>query len=453
MVEQRQHIGVAEMAEFVAGTGAVEFRAGPRAEMYAWVEAQLVEQEYARRRKPEKGRIRQYLGKVTGLSRAQVARLIGQYRRAGRVRLRAGRRRRFPRTYTEADIERLAAVDEAHGRLSGPATRRILAREWEVFQRPGFERLARISVAHLYNLRRGERYRRRSRHWEKTKATAVQYGERRRPEPGGAPGHMRVDTVHQGDAPDGTKGVYHLNLVDAVTQWELVGSCEAISEAHLEPLLAQLIDGLPFPLLGFHSDNGSEFVNQTVARLLNRLCAAFTKSRANRSNDNALVEGKNGAVIRKLIGYGHIDRSHAAAINDFCRLHLNPYLNFHRPCGFATVTHNERGKRQRRYPSQDYRTPYEKLRSLPAAETHLRPGVTWAQLDALALRQSDTEAALAMGQAKHRLFQTLAATPDGPWKSGNPKERDSHFSTAPTAAAPGSNSQHKSKASAQRAGG
>jgi len=452
MVEHKRRMGAAEMAAFVEGTKAVDFRAGPRAETYAWVEARLVEQEYARRTKPEKGQIRRYLGKVTGMSRAQVTRLIGRYRREGRVRARMGRRRRFPRTYTEADIGRLAAVDEAHGRLSGPATRRILAREWEVYQRPGFERLAGISVAHLYNLRRGEGYRRRSRHWEKTRSAAVQYGERRRPEPEGKPGHMRVDTVHQGDAADGTKGVYHINLVDAVTQWELVGSCGAISEAHLEPLLAQLIDELPFPLLGFHSDNGSEFVNQTVARLLDRLCARFTRSRANRSNDNALVEGKNGAVIRKLIGYGHIERRHAAAINEFYRRHLNPYLNFHRPCGFATVTCNERGKRRRRYLSQDYRTPYEKLRLLPGADTCLKPGVTWAQLDALALRQSDTEAALAMGQAKHRLFQTLAATPEGPWKSGNPKERDSHFSTAPTTAATPI-SQTKSKASAHAAGG
>ena len=447
MIEEQAGFGPAEMAAFLAGSAGMEFHAGSRAEKYAWVEAQLTAQEYGRRKRPEKGRIRRYLEKVTGLSRAQMTRLVGQHRREGRVRGRAGRHRGFARRYTEADIARLAEVDAAHGWLSGPATCRILAREHEVYRRAGFERLAHLSVSHLYNLRAGASYRRQGRHWEKTKASGVSIAERRRPEPNGEPGHLRVDTVHQGDAPGGGKGVYHINLVDEVTQWEAVGCCPAISEVYMEPLLEVLLEELPFQIVGFHSDNGSEFINATVARLLQGRLIAFTKSRANRSNDNALVEGKNGAIIRKHMGYGHIARGHAARIDGFYRRYLNPYLNFHRPCGFATVSYNPRGKRQRRYARQDYRTPYEKLRSLPDAQRHLRTGFDWARLDALALRQSDTEAAVELNRAKRKLFDALEqAPPEGPWKSGNPPKRDSHFPTAPTTTVTFSSPKHAARA-------
>jgi len=193
-------------------------------------------------------------------------------------------------------------------------------------------------VGHLYNLRASADYRQRLAVYEGTQPTAVSIAERRRPEPQGRPGYLRVDTVHQGDW-DGAKGVYHINAVDAVTQWQVVGCCSRISEAHWQPVLEAILHQFPFQILGFHSDNGSEYINHTVAGLLEKLLVEFTKSRANHSQDNALVEGKNGAVIRKLIGYGHIPGEHAEDLQKFYTARLNPYLNFHRPCGFATVSH------------------------------------------------------------------------------------------------------------------
>src|SRR5271157_2216778 len=74
------------------------------------------------------------------------------------------------------------------------------------------------------------RYRERRLCYTKTRATAVAIGERRCPDPQGQPGYLRVDTVHQGDAPAG-QGVYHINAVDQVTQWEIVAATERISEA------------------------------------------------------------------------------------------------------------------------------------------------------------------------------------------------------------------------------
>ena len=146
----------------------------------------------------------------------------------------------------------------------------------------------------------------------KTRPTPVSIGERRKPEPGGRPGYLRVDTVHQGDL-DGVKGVYHINAVDEVTQWQVVGAVEHISEAWLEPLLLSMLEQFPFRILGFHSDNGSEFINHNVETLLNKLLIEQTKSRPRHSNDNGLVESKNGAVIRKHMGFDHIASKHAEA--------------------------------------------------------------------------------------------------------------------------------------------
>jgi transposase InsO family protein len=364
-----------QIEEFLSGSKSIEFVAQDRCEVYAWTERTLVAQEYQKQSKKRRGAIRAYVAKVTGLSLPQVTRLIRRYKRTGKVETRPGRRRRFPVKYIAKDVRLLAEVDSAHECLSGPATRRILAREYREFGKPEFRRLADISVSHLYNLRQSAGYRKCAVVFVGTRPSGVSIAERRRPDPRGRPGYLRIDTVHQGDW-EGAKGVYHINAVDTVTQWQVVGCASKISEQFLIPVLEAMLHQFPFQVRGFHADNGSEFINHTVARLLEKLLIEFTRSRANRSQDNALVEGKNGAVVGKHIGYGHIAGEHAEALQKFYTAHLNPYLNYHRPCGFATVTLDARGKRQRRYPSGDYATPYEKLKSLPEAATYLKDGVS-----------------------------------------------------------------------------
>src|SRR5262249_32674547 len=328
--------------------------------------------------------------KVTGMSVSQMTRLIRAFLDHGVVRAAAYQRHRFAARYTPEDITLLAEVDRAHERLSGPATRRILQREYEQYGNQAYQRLAKISVAHLYNLRASARYRNQAAVFEPTRSSAAAIGERRRPDPRGRPGFLRVDTVHQGDW-GGAKGVYHINAVDAVTQWQVVGCASKISETYLLPVLEGVLEQFPFVVLGFHVDNGSEYINHRVAKMLGKLHAEFTKSRACRSQDNALVEGKNGAVIRKLIGYGHIAGEHAETVAEFYARYLNPYLNFHRPCGFATVSLDERGKRCRKYKLEDYRTPFEKLQSLEGVAQYLKPGLSLGQLKREALAMSDTE--------------------------------------------------------------
>jgi len=393
-----------QIQEFLKGSRPIEFIADNRTDLYGFVQRVLVAQEYAVQGKKQRGAIRGYLSKVTGLSLSQMARLIRQYRREGVVEAAAYRRRRFPTKYTRRDVALLAEVDRAHGWLSGPATVHILKREHEEFGKADHARLAEISVAHLYNLRHSGQYRKLSTQWQATQPSGIAIGERRKPDPQGRPGFLRIDTVHQGNW-EGVKGVYHINAVDAVTQWQVVGCVGWISEQYLLPVLEAVLHQFPFRILGFHTDNGSEYVNYEVSKLLKRLFIEFTKSRANRTQDNALVEGKNGAVIRKHIGYGHIAAEHAETVHQFYSMHLNPYLNFHRPCGFATVSLDARGKRRRQYLREDYATPYEKLRGLDKAEQYLKPHTSFAQLEQMARKMSDTESARKMSATKVRLLR------------------------------------------------
>ena len=263
--------------------------------------------------------------------------------------------------YRDEDVALLVEVDRLHGTANGLVVKKLFERAWRVHGDQRYRRLAGISVSHIYNLRKSKGYKSRRTAHLKTRAHKVRIGERRKPQPKGHPGYLRVDTVHQGDW-DGHKGVYHINAVDQVTRFEAVVSAERISELYLIPALQQVFDTLPFEVLGFHSDNGCEYVNYRVAELLEKLRIEFTKSRARHSNDNALVECKNGHVLRKLLGHAHIPRQCAAELNEFHQRHLNRYVNYHRPCLFAQVEMDERGRQQRRYRYEDVQTPYEKLK-------------------------------------------------------------------------------------------
>jgi transposase InsO family protein len=396
-----ERMSLEQIQAFLEGSEEIEFDGKNREEVYGWVNQVLHQQRFDELKRSERGLVRRYVEKMTGLSRAQTTRLIAMYLRGGEVKPQPYKRRRFPQRYTREDIMLLVGVDEAHETLSGPATKKLLQRACYNFHDQRYQRLARISVAHLYRLRGSRIYRERRIQFQVTRPTTVSIGERRKPEPLARPGYLRIDTVHQGEQ-DGVKGVYHINAVDEVTQWEVVGAVEQISEAFLLPALEAMLAQFPFRIRGFHSDNGSEFINYKVAELLNKLLIEQTKSRPRRSNDNGLAETKNGAVVRKHMGYTHIGAPHAAAIADFYTEHFNPYLNFHRPCGVPELVVNAKGKEKRVY--RWYATPWEILRQLPDVASHLKTEWTIAKLDQQAQAKSDTQAAEEMQEAKRKLF-------------------------------------------------
>ena len=413
-MHEAETLNLEQMESFLRASEAMRFEGETRQQVYPWMERVLCQQQYHQQGRAARGLLRRYVGKMTGLSRAQVTRLIARYGRCGRIEVAPYRRHRFPQRYTRADVELLALVDEAHENLSGPATRRILEREYQLYGKPEYARLATISVAHLYNLRRQPRYRERRLCYVKTRPTTVAIGERRPPDAQGRPGFLRIDTVHQGDAPGGAKGVYHINAVDEVTQWQIVAATPHISEAWLEPLLEAMIRQFPFRILGFHSDNGSAYINAVIARLLNKLLIQQTKSRPRHSNDNGLVETKNGAVIRKHMGYGYIHQAHAQSIQNFYAAYFNPYLNYHRPCAQADIEMDAKGRRRSVY--HRYQTPLETLLALPRPAQYLRPGRSLAGLQRVAAVRSDTETAQRMQLAKRKLLAQCQLPATGPWK-------------------------------------
>jgi hypothetical protein len=394
-----------QIRAFLAGSGEVRFAGQRREEVYAWTERVLVRYRYGALNRVEKGLVRRYAARMTGLSRAQVTRLIAGYTATGRIKAARYERRKFATRYTKSDLDLLAYVDKSHGNLSGPATKRILEREHSVYGQAAYERLAGISVAQIYRFRGSEAYRKRNTSYQPTRPTPIPIGQRRKPRPQGHPGYLRIDTVHQGDR-EGVKGIYHINAVDEVTQWEIVAATPQISEHWLIPVMEQLLEQFPFTIRGFHSDNGSEFINYTVARLLDKLLIEQTKSRAHRSGDNGLVESKNGAIVRKHMGFSHIAAQHAEAVDQFHRRYLNPYINFHRPCAVAEIVEHPNGKRRRVY--RKWATPLEIFSQTAQCEKYLRSGVSMADLDCIAKAQSDTEAAIEMQRAKRQLLSVIA---------------------------------------------
>ena len=408
MMTDARVMSIDELKAFLASSDVLTFKGNSREETYVWIERTLRTlrtYRYLSRPRSEKGLIRSYMQKITGMSAAQLTRLINQFRYTNHVRVYAYKRHCFPTKYTREDQFLLAEVDDAHERLSGKATAAIFKREYELFGKEEFNRLSNISVAHPYRLRQSSFYRNHTLTIEKTKPSSCQYGEQRRPDPQGRPGYIRVDTVHQGDL-NGKKGVYHINTIDVVTQWEIVGCAEKISERYLVPVLKDLLSQYPFAIKGFHSDNGSEYVNGVVVKLLNKLLIEFTKSRARHTNDQALIEGKNGSIIRKQMGHWHIPQPEAGKIQSFYKETFNTYLNFHRPCGFATETVDNNGKINKKYDT--YLTPFEKSRTLSYPEQFLKQGVTLDQLKQIARSCSDTEYAKLMQQKKAQLFRSFS---------------------------------------------
>jgi transposase InsO family protein len=403
-----------ELEQFLLGNQQVAFAVlGNKTERYEFIRKTLIKMRYTMLCKKQKGIVIRYLIKMTDYSRQQITRLTKQYIDTGSIRWQPCRQNGFSVKYSKKDLELLAKMDELHDTPCGPAVKKLCERAYHVFNDQQYESLSSISVAHLYNLRASEGYNRLRRHFTKTQSRQVAIGVRKKPHPEGKPGYIRIDTVHQGDQ-DKIKGVYHINAVDEVTQFEIVCSVEKISEFYLMPALELMLASFPFTILGFHSDNGSEYVNKRVAELLQKLFIEFTKSRSRHSNDNALAESKNASVVRKVFGYQHIAQKWAPKINAFNSAYLNPHINYHRPCFFPEIIMDKKGRERKKYDYKNMMTPYEKLRSLPGSGQYLKPEINFQRLDEFALKMSDNVSAQLLKNERQKLFNLIF----NPYKTG-----------------------------------
>jgi len=401
---------ISKIEEFLRGSAEVEFTPdGCDTERYAHISRVLQRFDYPRCNKRERGVLSAYLRHTSGYSRAQLTRLVARWHTnrlapTPLVKRYAAPTAPFKRKFTPADVTLLVAMDRANEDVCGPAIVHLLKRAHAVYGDERYARLATLSVSHLYNLRKSTGYLRQRTRFTKTRPVCNSIGVRRAPHPQGRAGFVRIDSVHQGDL-DGIKGVYHITCVDEVSQWQIEACVQGISEAFLLPVLDAVIDQFPFDIAGFHSDNGSEYVNHQVAKLLEKLRIEQTKSRSRQSNDNALAESKNASVVRKHMGFSHIPKQYAAPINAFYEKVFNPWLNLHRPCMFASEITSPKGKIVKRYKHADVKTPLERLSELAAQGlVTFKAGITLNSLTQTAKGKTDLEAAEEMQKAKAALF-------------------------------------------------
>lgn len=395
-----------EIRTFLTGNKEREFEILSRQAKYEFVADTLTHLSYRTLRKKEKGEAKECLQNITGYGCQQMKRLIKRWKKKGLEYTKPKKKGATIPKYKAGDIALLIKTDIAHKTPNGNAVREILKREFLVFGKEEYRNISGISVSHIYNIRKHKNQYLSSEavKYSKTVPVAVNIGERRKPKPNGKPGYLRVDSVHQGDF-EGEKGVYHINIVDEVTQWEAIGCVENITDEFMVPLLEKLMEQFPFIIQNFHSDNGSEYINRQVAAMLERLLVRQTKSRPRHSNDNGLAETKNGSVIRKHIGRNHIPKKNAPMIENFYEKHFNLYLCFHRISSFATDYADKRGKIRKKY--ETHTTPYERLKSLTNVEQFLKPGISFEQLDKIAYALSDNDFAEKMEKAKKEVLKNL----------------------------------------------
>jgi len=398
-------VSVAQLKEFAKLSNGAKFKSNSsKVETYNWVSNVLSKFKYSSLKKKEKSIVKKYIMKMTGYSDGAVDKLIARKKKFRKLFVKERTQNTFSKFYEPSDVSLLADVANVTLNQNGYALKEMCKSMYEDFSDLRFEKLSKISVSHLYNLKKTRVYESKALFYTKTNPVQRNIGERRKPYPNGIPGYVRVDSVHQGDL-DSEKGVYHINIVDEVTQMEYVGCVEVISEYYLLPLLEDLLKTFPFKILSFHSDNGSEYINYQVAKMLQKMFIEQTKSRSRRTNDNALVEGKNGAIVRKYLGYSHIPKENAKRINAFYQEYLNPYLNHHRYCGFATNYVNEKGKIKKKY--ETYLTPVQKLLSLPDFEKCLKERVTKVRLLLETRKTNHFEAAKKVFVERQKLFREI----------------------------------------------
>jgi len=377
---------------------------------YAWISEILDRFGYHQKggnrlSKKEKTSLRKYIELYTNYSKSQLTRLIKEKKKTDTLKYGKGKKRnRFKKIYTKEDAELLAEADNAYRRMSGDAMRKIFRDEFEFYGKKEYERLAKISHGHFYRLRGSDAYQVKSMTIGRTVSVNRAIGIRKKPDPQGKPGYIRADTVHQGDL-EGVKGVYHINLVDEVTQWEILFCIDSITENSMAYVLEQALGLFPFVILGFHSDNGGENINGSVSATLQRKFIEQTKSRSGRCNDNALIESKNGSVVRKHLGFWHIPKYEARKINGFYRDFFNEFVNYHRACSYPTTIVSDGGKKKKIY--EEVMTPCQKLLSISNVETCLKSDITVESLRKRMAEKSHLESAKIMDEAKKKLFAVI----------------------------------------------
>lgn len=343
---------------------------------YFWIDKTIKNLKYKRQKKHIKVIIQKYLILMTNYSKPHLKRLI---RKAVKGKLkyikRKPNRKSFTRKYNNQDILLLAQMDKFMEHPNGISLKKNLEDMFNIFKKEEYSNIKNISPAHIYRLiNKHNFYREKSERFSGTKPVKNTLVKRIKPEPLGQPGYIRVDTVHSGEI-DGVSGGYFINFCDEVLQWEILLFVETISERHLLPILEIAIDLFPYKIINFHSDNGSEFINKLTVQLLTKLQINQSKSRPRRHNDNALIETKNGSVVRTHFGYYFVEGKYAPQVNQFLIHYFNKYLNFYRASLYPTEHITDKGKVIKKYKNAS--TPFAKIKELFPEGNYLKENITY----------------------------------------------------------------------------
>ena len=304
---------------------------------------------YAAATREEKKRILSEFSSVSGLHRKSAIRVLN-----AEVELESPKRRGRPRLYEQAVQQALVTLWEASDRVCSKRLKSLLPVLIAALEKHGHlaldpkvrTQLLALSAATMDRLlaptrsvacrtrkrRTASRLRR-----QMPLRTFADWGEARI-------GEMEMDMVaHCGAASVGNY-VNTLVLTDVVSGWTecvpvVVKSCELIAET-----LERLRQALPFPLVALDTDNGSEFVNEVLVDYCAKRGIGLTRSRPYLKNDQAWVEQKNGAVVRRMVGYGRLEG--IAAAQALARLYASTrlFVNFFQP-SFKLAAKEREGSR------------------------------------------------------------------------------------------------------------
>ena len=337
----------------------------------------VLRERYARSGRAERGRILDEFSAVTGFHRKHEMRLLG----GGQPNQQRGPRPRR-RIYDDAVREALIVVWEASDRICGKRLRPLVPIMLEAMERHGHLQLApevrtgllAMSAATMDRALcdiRGQAKGRTRRHVAPSAAVRRSVPVRTFSDWGDpAPGFVEADLVaHSGPTTRGSF-VQTLTLTDIATGWTECAPLLVREQRLLTEVLTEVRKRLPFPLLGFDTDNDSVFMNETVRDYCLVAGIAFTRCRPYRKNDQAWVEQKNGAVVRRIVGYRRFEGLAAAAALAELYVSVRLFVNFFQPSFKLAEKTREGAKVYKRY--HPPATPYQRLMADPRASEEVK---------------------------------------------------------------------------------
>jgi hypothetical protein len=347
-----------------------------------------VRDRYAKSERGEKTRILDEFVAVTGFHRKHAMRVL----RAERTPRGAPRPAR--RLYDDAVRDRLVMIWEASDRICGKRLKPLIPCLIEAMERHKHLQLApeirtRLLAMSAATIDRVLRTVREHADGPTRRRTAPSLAVRRSvpvrtfsdwQDP--PPGFVEADLVaHSGPSASGSF-VQTLVLTDVATGWTECAPLLVREQNLLSKVLAELRKLLPFNLLGLDTDNDSVFMNETVRDYCQVTDVIFTRCRPYRKNDQAFVEQKNGAVVRRIVGYRRLEGLEAATALARLYAAVRLFVNFFQPSFKLAEKEREGARVRKRYhlpatPCQrllaDPRTPQEVRNRVIALHVTLDP--------------------------------------------------------------------------------